>query len=112
MTVQLNDLWAALGGLAALSAVLGAVFAMLRYIIRAETVELRPNGGGSIKDAIHRIDEAAKATEAKLDEHIADSRARIARGSEVEAELRKALADVAQALPIVAASTPAAHEEG
>ena len=112
MTIHLNDVWAACGGLAAVCTVLVGIFAGLRYIIRAETAELRPNGGGSMKDAIHRIEVAGIATNEKLDQHIADANTLVLHGAKVEQELRKALGDMAQAMPIVAASTPPTHEEG
>ena len=108
-TIRLDTLDTVFTILASAAGFAAFMFAVLRYIIRAETRELRPNGGGSIKDAIHRIDEAAAATNTKLDAHIADATQRVERGERVEAELRRALTDMAHALPTIAASTPAAE---
>lgn len=41
---------------AAIATGLGGVYAILKAIIRAETAELRPNGGGSIKDQVNRLE--------------------------------------------------------
>lgn len=106
MTIQLDDIGAVVGILVGLLTLGAGLFAMLRYIIRAETSELRPNGGGSIKDAIKRIDERSEKTHTKLEQHMADSRARVERSDKVEAELRAAIKGLAEAIPIVAESTP------
>lgn len=99
MTIQLDDLGALVGVLLGIATLAGVMFAALRYIIRAETSELRHNGGSSLKDAVVR-------TEGKLDEHMADSRKRVERGETVEKELRDAIAALARAIPVVAESTP------
>lgn len=74
--------------------------------------ELAHNGGMSIKDAAALIRPMKKA----LDEHLETS-ARI--GAEFEARLdalegqrAKTIADLAEALPVVAKSTPPAEENG
>jgi hypothetical protein len=99
VTINLDSAGALVGILVGMLTLAGFAFAVLRYVIRAETSELRHNGGSSLKDAVVR-------TEKKLDAHMADSRARVKRGAEVEDELRKAISGLAEALPVVAASTP------
>lgn len=124
MTVHLTDIWAALGGLAALVAFIGGIFAALRYIIRAETSELRNNGGSSIKDAVGRIDLAARVaaekaeeaaalaseTKSSLDAHVEQSRVLIEQGRAAEQEIRGTIATLADAVKIAAQSTPPDHE--
>lgn len=44
------ELVAAFGG--ALTAILGSIFAMMRFLIK----EFRPNGGGSTKDQLNRLE--------------------------------------------------------
>jgi hypothetical protein len=84
-----------LGGL---SAVLGFVFVVLRYVIRAETSELRNNGGSTIKDKVDRIDQAAK--DAKIAAEVAAKKAEEAAG--VASETKVALdAHVAQSAKLI-----------
>ena len=61
--------------------------------------ELHPNGGSSMRDAVNR-------TEKALAEHVEQSARLLEKGQGTEAELRKALSDLAAAMPTVAESTP------
>lgn len=106
MTINLDSAAAVVGLLAGLASLAALMFGLLRYVIRAETSELRHNGGSSLKDAVVRTEEKLDRTESKLDEHMTDSRKRVERGAEVEAELRQAIAALAKALPVVAQSAP------
>ena len=99
MTINLDSVAALIGLLVGLLTLAGGGFAVLRYVIRAETSELRHNGGSSLKDAVVR-------TESKIDRHMADSKTRIEHGARVEQELRDAISSLAKAIPMVAASTP------
>jgi hypothetical protein len=47
--------WTAIGGL--VLALLAAIYASMRVIVRSIMTELSPNGGSSIKDQISRIEE-------------------------------------------------------
>lgn len=61
--------------------------------------ELHPNGGSSMRDAVNR-------TERALAEHVEQSARLLAKGQGTETELRKAISDIAAALPTIAESTP------
>jgi hypothetical protein len=61
------ELVAAFG--AALTAILGSIFAMMRFLIK----EFRPNGGGSTKDQLNRLEN--NITEIKI--MISDDRRRL-----------------------------------
>jgi hypothetical protein len=61
--------------------------------------ELHPNSGGSMRDAVDR-------TERALADHIEQSRVLLEAGHATEADLRKAITDIADALPTIAKSTP------
>jgi hypothetical protein len=47
--------WTAIGGL--VLALLAAIYASMRVIVRSIMTELSPNGGSSIKDQVSRIEE-------------------------------------------------------
>lgn len=75
--------------------------------------ELQHNSGHSIKDAVMKIpalEEKFDAIDGKLDRHLVDAleqRAEIsARFEAVESERARTIANLAEALPVVAKSTP------
>jgi hypothetical protein len=116
--VKLDDLGVIFGILASAVAVFGGLFAALRYVIKAETSELRPNGGSTLKDAVRRIETAQAHTKAALDEHITDSRKLITRGAEDKAAIEarqdktdRTIATLAEAVKIAAQSTPPEEHE-
>jgi hypothetical protein len=45
-----------------------ALLLALRWVIKSFLVELRPNSGSSMKDAINRIDERSSRLEMRVDE--------------------------------------------
>jgi len=110
MTLNLENAGTVLSILVGLFAFLAGMFAVLRYIIRAETSELRTNDGSTLKDAVNRIETMATDTNTKLQAHVKESKELIAKGAETERELREAFSNVAKALPIVAASKPPAED--
>lgn len=65
--------------------------------------ELHPNSGGSMRDAVDR-------TEKALADHVEQSTLLLAAGKGTERELRKAISDIAAALPTIAESTPPASD--
>jgi hypothetical protein len=54
------ELVAAFGG--ALTAILGSIFAMMRFLIK----EFRPNGGGSTKDQLNRLEASINSINDRL----------------------------------------------
>jgi hypothetical protein len=61
--------------------------------------ELHPNSGSSMRDAVDR-------TERALSDHVEQSKVLLEAGKGTETELRKAISDIAAALPTIAESTP------
>lgn len=54
-------------------AIVGSALAALTWLIRAQIrmlSEFKPNGGGSAKDALNRIEKKLETVEAKIDGHI------------------------------------------
>jgi hypothetical protein len=45
-----------------------ALLLALRWVIKSFLIELRPNSGSSMKDAINRIDERSSRLEMRVDE--------------------------------------------
>lgn len=125
MTIDLNNVGTIFGILAGAATFLIFLFAVLRYIIRAETRELRPNSGSTIKDAVNRmegriatIEGTTNATAGQLDQHMTDSAELISQGAKDKAAIEarqdqqdQTIATLADAVKIAAQSTPPTHEE-
>ena len=80
--------------------------------------QLENNGGGSINDAVDRIEQTVDVNGRQLAEHIEQANRIIAQGDEDKrnilgeiARLGQANSDLAEAMPIVAASQPPHTEE-
>jgi hypothetical protein len=104
-----------IGGLTLAVPMGGALFAIVRYVIRAETSELRRNSGSTVKDKVDRIDKlveeakvsaavaalmaeksadmaeesatVARETKSALDAHVAQSALLIAQGAKDKADI-------------------------
>jgi hypothetical protein len=142
-----------IGGLALAVPFGGALFAIVRYVIRAETSELRRNSGSTIKDKVEVIvglaqeakvsaevaalmaeksaamaeqsAKVAEATKSALDEHVGQSRVLIEQGARDKADItarqdaqdqtiaeqKHTISNLAEALPVVARSTPPEEQQ-
>lgn len=48
-------------------AVISAVYGLLRWLVKGWLVELKPNGGSSLRDAVNRLDAQAKEQSKRID---------------------------------------------
>ena len=49
-------------------AVITAVYGLLRWLVKGWLVELKPNGGSSLRDAVNRLDAQAKEQSKRIDD--------------------------------------------
>lgn len=49
-------------------AVVTAVYGLLRWLVKGWLIELKPNGGSSLKDAVNRLDAQAKEQSKRIDD--------------------------------------------
>ena len=49
-------------------AVISAVYGLLRWLVKGWLVELKPNGGSSLRDAVNRLDAQAKEQSKRIDD--------------------------------------------
>ena len=52
----------------AIASITGGVFAMLRFIIKSYLVELKPNGGSSMRDSVNVNSQRLERLELRVDE--------------------------------------------
>jgi len=53
---------------AAIASITGGVFAMLRFVIKSYLIELKPNGGSSMRDSINVNTQRLERLELRVDE--------------------------------------------
>ena len=53
---------------AAIASITGGVFAMFRFIIKSYLVELKPNGGSSMRDSVNVNSQRLERLELRVDE--------------------------------------------
>lgn len=49
-------------------AVVTAFYGLLRWLVKGWLIELKPNGGSSLKDAVNRLDAQAKEQSKRIDD--------------------------------------------
>lgn len=52
----------------ALIATITAIYGLLRWLVKGWLIELKPNGGSSLKDAVNRLDVQAQEQSKRIDD--------------------------------------------